>query len=135
MLKKSASSVLASFRPSTYPSGYASALHSLRPCWTVFLSILRGRLNRFFDFAAAKTTGADPNALRLTVDQSPDWLEIWFEDPLGLVIGVTDVIAGLAAFAAEITCKGHGTLLHLVESIEDCEGKMYHRAIGLDKQV
>jgi len=40
MLKKSASSVLASFRPSTYPRGYASALHSLRPCWTVFLSIL-----------------------------------------------------------------------------------------------
>src|SRR6267378_2914585 len=41
MLKKSASSVLTSFRPSTYPSGYASALHSLRPCWTNFLSILR----------------------------------------------------------------------------------------------
>jgi len=41
MLKKSASSVLASFRPSTYPRGYASALHSLRPCWTAFLSILR----------------------------------------------------------------------------------------------
>jgi hypothetical protein len=31
-LKKSASVVLASFRPSTYPRGYASALHSLRPC-------------------------------------------------------------------------------------------------------
>ena len=41
MLKKSASSVLASFRPSTYPRGYASALHSLRPCWTAFLSILQ----------------------------------------------------------------------------------------------
>jgi hypothetical protein len=40
MLKKSASVVLASFRPSTYPRGYASALHSLRPCWTAFLSIL-----------------------------------------------------------------------------------------------
>ena len=32
MLKKSASGVLASFRPSTYPKGYASALHSLWPC-------------------------------------------------------------------------------------------------------
>jgi hypothetical protein len=41
MLKKSASGVLASFRPSTYPRGYASALHSLRPCRTAFLSILR----------------------------------------------------------------------------------------------
>ncbi len=40
MLKKSASGVLASFRPSTYHRGYASALHSLRPCWTNFLSIL-----------------------------------------------------------------------------------------------
>ena len=42
MLKKPASSVLASFRASTYPRGYASALHSLRPCWTNFLSILLG---------------------------------------------------------------------------------------------
>jgi len=62
MLKKSASGVLASLRPSTgtrpphhsaartsvvllirrtvRPRGYASALRSLRPCWTVFLSIL-----------------------------------------------------------------------------------------------
>jgi len=32
MLKKSASFVLASFRSSTYPRGYASSLHSLRPC-------------------------------------------------------------------------------------------------------
>ena len=44
MLKKSASVVLASFRPSTYPRGYASGLHLLRPCWTVFLSILQGEL-------------------------------------------------------------------------------------------
>ena len=42
MLKKSASIVLASFRPSTYLRGYASGLHSLRPCWTNFLSILQG---------------------------------------------------------------------------------------------
>jgi len=67
MLKKAASCVLASFRPSTgtrpphhsaartnvvllirrtvRPKGYASGLHSLRPCWTTFLSILLlGRL-------------------------------------------------------------------------------------------
>jgi len=41
MLKKSASFVLASFRSSTYPRGYASGLHSLRPCWTAILSILQ----------------------------------------------------------------------------------------------
>ena len=40
MLKQSASFVLASFRSSTYPKGYAPALHSLRPCWTAFLSVL-----------------------------------------------------------------------------------------------
>ena len=40
MLKQAASVVLASFRPSTYPKGYASALRSLRPCWTACLSIL-----------------------------------------------------------------------------------------------
>ncbi len=44
MLKKAASFVLASFRPSTYPRGYASALHSLRPCRTTFLTILQQRM-------------------------------------------------------------------------------------------
>jgi len=42
MLKQSASIVLVSFRPSTYPRGYASALHSLRPRWTNCLSIPQG---------------------------------------------------------------------------------------------
>jgi len=41
MLKQSASVVLASFRPSTYPWGYAFGPHSLRPCWTACLSTLR----------------------------------------------------------------------------------------------
>ena len=55
MLKKSSSGVFASFRSSTYPSGYASALHSLRPCWTRLLSILQDRVLlfqrfRLFDF-------------------------------------------------------------------------------------
>ena len=93
------------------------------------------RLNGFYDFTATETTGTDLNTLRLTVDQSSDWLEIRLKNPLGLVISVTDVIAGLAAFAAEITCTGHDTLLHLVESIENSKGQIYHRAIALDKQV
>jgi hypothetical protein len=41
LLTKSAGGVLASFRSSTYPRGYASGLHSLRPCWTAFLNSLR----------------------------------------------------------------------------------------------
>jgi hypothetical protein len=44
MLKEAASVVLASFRPSTYPRGYSSALHSLWPCWTSPLNILRSNL-------------------------------------------------------------------------------------------
>jgi len=40
MLKKPASFVLASLRGSTYGGEQASPLRSLRPCWTVFLSIL-----------------------------------------------------------------------------------------------
>jgi hypothetical protein len=43
MLKKPASGVLASLRGSTYEA-YASPLRSLRPCWTIFLSILLGAL-------------------------------------------------------------------------------------------
>ena len=50
-------------------------------------------LNGFLDFAAAETACADPNAFGLTVDQCPDWLEVGLEDPLGLIIGVADVIA------------------------------------------
>ena len=67
-----------------------------------------GLLHGFLDFAAAETACADPNAFRLAVDQCPDWLEIGLEDSLGLIIGVTDVIAGLATFATKITCKCHG---------------------------
>jgi len=43
LLIKSASFVLASFRSSTYPRGYVSGLHSLRPCWTAFLNSLQER--------------------------------------------------------------------------------------------
>ena len=70
--------------------------------------MVSGLLNGFLDFAAAETACADPNAFRLTVDQCPDWLEIGLEDSLGLIIGVTDIIAGLPAFATKITCKCHG---------------------------
>ena len=65
-------------------------------------------LDGFLDFAAAQAACADPNALRLTVDQGSDRLEVRLEDPLGLVVGMTDVMAGLATFATEIACKCHG---------------------------
>lgn len=40
LLKKAAGCVLASFGSSTYPGGYASAPHSLRPCRSAFLNSL-----------------------------------------------------------------------------------------------
>ena len=64
--------------------------------------------NSFLDFAATEAASADPNAFGLTVDQCPNWLEVGLEDSLGLVIGVTDIMAGLAMFATEIACKCHG---------------------------
>jgi hypothetical protein len=48
-------------------------------------------------------------------------LEIGFEDSLGLVIGMTDVMAGLAAFAAEITCECHGDTPSSTKIDTDCE--------------
>ena len=41
MLKKASGFVLASVRPSTYPRGYASVLHLLRPRRRTFLTILQ----------------------------------------------------------------------------------------------
>jgi len=65
-------------------------------------------LDRFLDLATTQAASADPEALCLTVDQRPDRLEVGFEDPFGLVIGVTDVMAGLTTLATEIACECHG---------------------------
>ena len=53
---------------------------------------IHGLLHGFLDFAAAQTPCANPNAFGLTVDQRSDRLEVGLEDPLGLVIGMTDVM-------------------------------------------
>lgn len=45
------------------------------------------------DFAAAKATGADSNALGRPIDHRSDTLEVGIERALRLVIGVTDVMA------------------------------------------
>ena len=66
------------------------------------------QLDGFLDLATAETARTNPNALCLTVDQCPDRLEVGLEDPLGLVVGMTDIMAGLATFATEIACKCHG---------------------------
>ena len=69
---------------------YVEPLSKARTPLADFFSIL---LDGFLDLAATQAARADPNAFGLTVDQCPDWLEVGLEDPLGLVIGVADVIA------------------------------------------
>ena len=53
LLKTTASVVLASFRSSTYPRGYASGPHSLRPCWPAVLNSFQGRLRLRLSLVAA----------------------------------------------------------------------------------
>jgi hypothetical protein len=65
-------------------------------------------LNGFLDLAAAEAACADPNAFGLTVDQGSDWLKVGLEDSLGLVIGMTDIMTGLATFVTEIAGECHG---------------------------
>lgn len=65
-------------------------------------------LNGFLDLAASEAACADPNAFGLTVDQGSDWLQVGLEDSLGLVIGMTDIMTGLATFATEIAGECHG---------------------------
>jgi hypothetical protein len=61
-------------------------------------------------------------------------LEVGIEDPLGLVIGVTDVMAGLTTFATEIACKCHGYTPSATR-VKLATIEIYHRAIRDDKQV
>ena len=86
-------------------------------------SRLSCQLDGFEDLAATQAACADPNAFWLTIDQCPDWLKVGFEGPLGPVIGVADVVAGLAAFATKIACKCHGYTPSpkLFESTQDYE--------------
>lgn len=53
LLKKPSSFVLTSLRGSTYGTGYASPLRSLRPRWKVFLNSLR---------AIVRASGKEANA-------------------------------------------------------------------------
>jgi hypothetical protein len=65
-------------------------------------------LNGFLDEARTETAGADLDAFGGAVNQGLDGLKIGIEDPLGLVIGVTDVVPGLTPFVADLTRECHG---------------------------
>ena len=66
------------------------------------------RLNRLLDQPRAQASGAHTNARGAAIDQCPYPLQIGVEHPLGLVIGVTDVVPALVPFAAYLTYECHG---------------------------
>jgi protease-4 len=130
-LKKSASVVLASFRPSTYLRGYASTLHSLRPCWTTFLSLLRG------DFLTPKMCWQSMLPRTTVFPQSVRGYAICVRLCLGAVIGlqagcVTVNLIEPSGPVKEVQLSGTGAgkvlLLDLsgVISSQDKEGLVPH---------
>ena len=92
-------------RATTASSWGSASKKGTSPLPVPFFSI---PLYGFLDFATTQAASADPDAFCLAIDQRPDRLEVGFEDPFGLVIGVTDVMAGLATLATEIACECHG---------------------------
>ena len=76
-------------KPEAYPQGYVEDFDEPRTPLADFFNSL---LNGFLNFAATQAPCANPNAFGLTVDQRSDWLKVGLEDPLGLVIGMTDVM-------------------------------------------
>jgi hypothetical protein len=69
------------------------------------------RSERFPDLAAPQATRADSDAPGRTIDHRADTLEIGIEGSLRLVVGVTDVMARLMFFRADVTYECHGLLL------------------------
>ncbi len=112
MLKKSAGSVLASFRSSTYPRGYASALHSLRPCRTSFLSILR-------ECSPVRGKGSRTNL-------HPQWR---FGLPSSVLLAESD--ARFETNVSRLTCVSKSdTTQKLERQRVDGNGQRLHRPVG-----
>jgi hypothetical protein len=58
----------------------------------------RSQLESFFDFSAAEATGANPDAPCRSVNHGADTLQVGVERPFRLIVGVTDIMAGLVFF-------------------------------------
>ena len=62
-----------------------------------------GALEGLLDFPAAKATGADADTPGGPINHGADTLKVGVEGPLSLIIGVTDVMAGLMLLRTNIT--------------------------------
>lgn len=67
-----------------------------------------GLLESFFDFPTSEAAGADTDTPGRSVNQSPDTLQVGVERPFGLIVGVTDIMARLVLFGADVTYECHG---------------------------
>jgi hypothetical protein len=57
--------------------------------------------------AGAQAAGADPDVLDGALLYRPDPAQIGLPAPLGMIVGVADIVAHLGPFAANITYVGH----------------------------
>jgi hypothetical protein len=89
-----------------------------------------GNLNGLFDGAVTDATGAHPNAACRSVDEGANRLEIHVEDALGSVVGVADIVADHAPFAADVTYPAH---VHAPFSLFECEVHATMNAAGLTR--
>jgi len=64
-------------------------------------------LCRFYHVAGAEAAGADPDVLDGALLYSPDPAQIGLPAPLGMIVGVADIVTHLGPFAANITYVGH----------------------------
>jgi hypothetical protein len=65
-------------------------------------------LDRFLHHPGAETTGAYANTLGGAIDHRTNGLKIRPEDPVGLIVGMADIMPGLMTFATNLTYKCHG---------------------------
>ena len=65
-------------------------------------------LDGLLDFSAPQAASTDPNAFWPAFHECPHGLKIRTENPLGFIIGVTDVMAALVPLPAHIAYKCHG---------------------------
>jgi hypothetical protein len=76
---------------------------------------------RFHDNAGSNAPGAGTNAPDLAIlSDMADGLEVRVPDPLGLVVGMADIVAHLRSLSAEVTLAAHlGAVLSDFESVND----------------
>ena len=84
----------------------------------------------FGNFTCLQATGADPQALGLTVHFGPNFLEIGIKPSQRQIVGVTLVIADAGLFPADFAYSGH--LNHLSEPVNIRLSEDFASRIWLD---